>query len=67
MKEDTGYQHDGHADNGFINATYLHDGRADKRRYRHDRNVRCNVEKNHDLFCIYCAIFFKFVVSMSFS
>ena len=39
---DTGYLHDGRADN----AAYRHDRRADKRRYRHDReidiqNVKC--------------------------
>ena len=39
---DTGYPHDGRADN----AAYRHDRRADKRRYRHDReidiqNVKC--------------------------
>ena len=39
---DTGYPHDGRADN----AAYRHDRRADKRRYRHDgeidiQNVKC--------------------------
>ena len=33
--EDTGYPHDGRADN----ATYRHDRRADKRRYPHDREI----------------------------
>ena len=32
---DTGYPHDGHADN----AAYRHDRRADKRRYPHDREI----------------------------
>ena len=40
--DDTGYPHDGRADN----AAYRHDRRADKRRYRHDgeidiQNVKC--------------------------
>ena len=33
--DDTGYPHDGRADN----ATYRHDGRADNRRYPHDRDI----------------------------
>ena len=33
MYIDTGYPHDGHADN----AAYRHNGRADKRRYPHDK------------------------------
>ena len=33
--DDTGYPHDGRADN----AAYWHDRRADKRRYRHDREI----------------------------
>ena len=32
---DTGYPHDGRADN----ATYRHDRRADKRRYPHDGEI----------------------------
>ena len=32
---DTGYPHDGRADN----AAYRHDRRADKRCYRHDREI----------------------------
>ena len=32
---DTGYPHDGRADN----AAYWHDRRADKRRYPHDREI----------------------------
>ena len=32
---DTGYPHDGRADN----AAYRHDRRADKRRYPHDREI----------------------------
>ena len=32
---DTGYPHDGRADN----AAYRHDRRADKRRYPHDRDI----------------------------
>ena len=32
---DTGYPHDGRADN----AAYRHDRPADKRRYRHDREI----------------------------
>ena len=32
---DTGYPHDGRADN----ASYRHDRRADKRRYPHDREI----------------------------
>ena len=32
---DTGYPHDGRADN----AAYRHDRRADKRRYPHDRKI----------------------------
>ena len=32
---DTGYPHDGRADN----AAYRHDRRADKRHYRHDREI----------------------------
>ena len=32
---DTGYPHDGRADN----TAYQHDRRADKRRYRHDREI----------------------------
>ena len=35
VKMDTGYPHDGRADN----AAYRHDRRADKRRYRHDREI----------------------------
>ena len=34
-KIDTGYPHDGRADN----AAYRHDRRADKRRYPHDREI----------------------------
>ena len=34
-KDDTGYPHDGRADN----AAYRHDRRADKRRYPHDREI----------------------------
>ena len=34
-KNDTGYPHDGRADN----AAYRHDRRADKRRYPHDREI----------------------------
>ena len=34
-KLDTGYPHDGRADN----AAYRHDRRADKRRYPHDREI----------------------------
>ena len=33
--KDTGYPHDGRADN----AAYRHDRRADKRRYPHDREI----------------------------
>ena len=33
IRTDTGYPHDGRADN----AAYRHDRRADKRRYPHDR------------------------------
>ena len=33
--DDTGYPHDGHADN----AAYRHDRRADKQRYQHDREI----------------------------
>ena len=35
MKTDTGYPHDGRADN----TPYRHDRRADKRRYPHDREI----------------------------
>ena len=35
LSKDTGYPHDGRADN----AAYRHDRRADKRRYRHDREI----------------------------
>ena len=35
IKYDTGYPHDGRADN----AAYRHDRRADKRRYPHDREI----------------------------
>ena len=35
FKNDTGYPHDGRADN----AAYRHDRRADKRRYPHDREI----------------------------
>ena len=35
VSEDTGYPHDGRADN----AAYRHDCRADKRRYPHDREI----------------------------
>ena len=35
IKLDTGYPHDGRADN----AAYRHDRRADKRRYPHDREI----------------------------
>ena len=35
ISNDTGYPHDGRADN----AAYRHDRRADKRRYRHDREI----------------------------
>ena len=39
VKEDTGYPHDGRADN----AAYRHDRRADKRRYPHDRErLKCS-------------------------
>ena len=34
-KLDTGYPHDGRADN----TAYRHDRRADKRRYPHDREI----------------------------
>ena len=34
-KSDTGYPHDGRADN----TAYRHDRRADKRRYPHDREI----------------------------
>ena len=34
-QEDTGYPHDGRADN----TAYRHDRRADKRRYPHDREI----------------------------
>ena len=34
-KIDTGYPHDGRADN----TAYWHDPRADKRRYPHDREI----------------------------
>ena len=35
FSDDTGYPHDGRADN----AAYRHDRRADKRRYPHDREI----------------------------
>ena len=35
IRVDTGYPHDGRADN----AAYRHDRRADKRRYPHDREI----------------------------
>ena len=35
IRIDTGYPHDGRADN----AAYRHDRRADKRRYPHDREI----------------------------
>ena len=35
MHDDTGYPHDGRADN----AAYRHDRRADKRRYPHHREI----------------------------
>ena len=35
VSKDTGYPHDGRADN----AAYRHDRRADKRRYPHDREI----------------------------
>ena len=35
VTDDTGYPHDGRADN----AAYRHDRRADKWRYRHDREI----------------------------
>ena len=35
LKYDTGYPHNGRADN----AAYRHDRRADKRRYPHDREI----------------------------
>ena len=35
LKNDTGYPHDGRADN----AAYRHDRRADKLRYPHDREI----------------------------
>ena len=35
LKLDTGYPHDGRADN----TAYRHDRRADKRRYPHDREI----------------------------
>ena len=35
LELDTGYPHDGRADN----ATYRHDRRADKRHYPHDRDI----------------------------
>ena len=35
VRGDTGYPHDGRADN----AAYRHDLRADKRHYRHDREI----------------------------
>ena len=38
---DTGYPHDGRADN----AAYRHDRRADKRRYLHDREIEFQMLK----------------------
>ena len=38
---DTGYPHDGRADN----AAYRHDRRADKRRYPHDREIDIQILK----------------------
>ena len=35
LENDTGYPHDGRANN----AAYRHDRRADKRRYSHDREI----------------------------
>ena len=34
-------------------AAYQHDCHADKWRYRHDMNMKCTVNQNHDLFHIY--------------
>ena len=39
---DTGYPHDGRADN----TAYRHDRRADKRRYPHDREIDIQMLKN---------------------
>ena len=39
---DTGYVHDGRADN----AAYRHDRRADKRRYPHDREIDIQMFRN---------------------
>ena len=41
MTDDTGYPHDGRADN----AAYRHDRRADKRRYPHDREIEFQMLK----------------------
>ena len=39
---DTGYPHDGRADN----TAYRHDRREDKRRYQHDREIDIQMLKN---------------------
>ena len=39
--KDTGYPHDGRADN----AAYRHDRPADQRRYRHDREIDIQILK----------------------
>ena len=39
---DTGYPHDGRADN----TAYRHDRRADKRRYPHDREIDIQMSRN---------------------
>ena len=41
VKNDTGYSHDGRADN----TAYRHDRRADKRRYPHDREINIQMLK----------------------
>ena len=42
IRKDTGYPHDGRADN----AAYRHDRRADKRRYPHDREIDIQMLNN---------------------
>ena len=42
VRGDTGYPHDGRADN----TAYRHDRRADKRRYPHDREIDIQMLKN---------------------
>ena len=65
VKSDTGYPHDGRADN----AAYRHDRRADKRRYPHDREIDIQMLKmfrngfKTDTEYYTCRNFFTFLIN----